>query len=358
MTIGVGIVGLSATRGWARTAHLPALRATPGYAVRALTASSPESARASARAHGVRHACASAAELAARDDVDLVVVTVRVPEHAELVGSALAAGKSVLCEWPLGVDTAEAEAMASAAASAGVGAWAGLQARSVPAVGFLRDLVAGGAIGEVLSTSLHGTGMRWGGTVDPHGEYLLDVDNGGTLLTIPFGHAIDALAWCLGEPDITAAIVETRRRTARHTTSGALLPMTAPDEIAVLGHLPGGAVMNVRYRGGTSAGQNFRWEIVGDRGELLVTGETGHLQFGQVEVFRAVDGEPLERLEVPERYAAVPVDGTGPAATVANAYAGILAEIHGGPRTVPTFADAVDRHRMLDRVSEAADRTG
>lgn len=356
MTVGVGVVGLSATRGWARTAHLPALRAIPGYELRALTASSPESARASAEAHGVAHACASAEELAARDDVDLVVVTVRVPEHAELVAAAVAAGKMVLCEWPLGVDTAEAETMASAAADAGVGAWAGLQARSASAVGFVRDLIADDAIGEVLSTTLSGTGMRWGATVDPHVEYLLDAANGGTLLTIPFGHAVDALAWCLGEPDVTAAIVETRRAEVRHTASGERLPMTAPDEVAVLGRLPNGAVMNVRYRGGTSAGQNFRWEIVGSQGELVITGEIGHLQYGQVQVFRAADGAILERLDVPERYALVAVDGASPAATVANAYAGILDELRGGPPTVPTFADAVERHRMLDRVVAAARR--
>lgn len=356
MTVGVGIVGLSATRGWARTAHLPALRAIPGYEVRALTASSPESAHRSAVVHGIPRACASVEELVARDDVDLVVVTVRVPEHAELVGAAVAAGKMVLCEWPLGATTAEAETMASAAAAAGVRAWAGLQARSAPAVRFLRDLVRDGAIGEVLSTTLSGTGMRWGATVDPHVEYLLDVANGGTLLTIPFGHAVDAVAWCLGEPEVSAAIVETRRAAVRHTTSGELLPMTAPDEVAVLGRLPGGVVMTVRYRGGTSAGQNFRWEIVGSEGELVITGEIGHLQYGQVEVFRASNGGALERLDVPERYALVPAVGASPAATVANAYAGILDELHGGPRTVPTFADAVERHRMLDRVVRVAGR--
>ena len=109
--LGVGIVGLSAERGWAGTAHVPAIRALPGLELRAASASSAASGKLAAEKHGVPIACADAAELAAHPDVDLVVITVKVPYHAELVGHALANGKQVLCEWPLGNGTAEAEAL-------------------------------------------------------------------------------------------------------------------------------------------------------------------------------------------------------------------------------------------------------
>ena len=45
-------------------------------------------------------------------EVDLVVVTVKVPHHRELVPSALEAGKHVYCEWPLGNGLAEARKLA------------------------------------------------------------------------------------------------------------------------------------------------------------------------------------------------------------------------------------------------------
>jgi predicted dehydrogenase len=44
-TLGVGIVGISPVRGWAATAHIPALRALPNYEIRALSAHSAESSR-------------------------------------------------------------------------------------------------------------------------------------------------------------------------------------------------------------------------------------------------------------------------------------------------------------------------
>jgi hypothetical protein len=114
--IGVGIVGLSARRGWASQAHLPALQQLDGFELRALSASSAESARQASEKYGVAQFFGTAGELAAADGVDLVVVTVKVPDHREIIQSALAARKMVLSEWPLGNGTAEAEELATAAA--------------------------------------------------------------------------------------------------------------------------------------------------------------------------------------------------------------------------------------------------
>jgi len=62
--IGVGIVGLSASGQWAANAHVPALRAIEGYELRALSASSAESAAAAGRVHDVPLTFAHAEELA------------------------------------------------------------------------------------------------------------------------------------------------------------------------------------------------------------------------------------------------------------------------------------------------------
>ncbi|MFR9806075.1 Gfo/Idh/MocA family protein [Pseudonocardia sp. RS010] len=348
--IGVGIVGLSAARGWAARAHLPALRAQPErFAVRASCASSPESGRAGAEAHGVPVACADAAELAARPDVDLVVVTVKVPHHEELVGAALAEGKAVLCEWPLGNGTVEAERMTIAAQ--GVPAFVGLQARSAPAVGQVRELVLSGAVGEILSTTVVGTGGRWGASVDREGRYLVDAANGATLLTIPFGHTLDAVCSVLGEPDRIGAVLATRRPQVVLEETGERIPMTAEDQVAVTATF-GGAVATFHYRGGTDAGTGFRWEIHGTDGTVVVRGDTGHLQYGAVEVLLARGGGPLEPIvPAPPR---VPTEHGSPAHVVAQAYAALADDLADGGHRVPLFADALARHRTLDLIRSAA----
>src|SRR5205809_6735020 len=92
-TLGVGIIGVSPTRGWAATAHIPALRALPNYEIRALSAHNTESARAAGEAFGVRKVFADHEQLVTQSDIDVVAVTVKVPHHRELVSAALAAGK-------------------------------------------------------------------------------------------------------------------------------------------------------------------------------------------------------------------------------------------------------------------------
>src|SRR4051794_35089364 len=151
--LGVGIIGVSPVRGWATTAHIPALRALPNYEIRALSAHSAESARAVGEAFGVSAVFADHEQLVAQPDIDVVSVTVKAPQHRELVSAALAAGKAVYCEWPLGRDLDEARAMAALAAERGVRTVVGLQARQAPAIEFVQALLSDGYVGEVLSTT-------------------------------------------------------------------------------------------------------------------------------------------------------------------------------------------------------------
>src|SRR3954452_9745431 len=130
--LGVGVIGVSASRGWAATAHIPALRALPNYEIRALSARTPESARAAAEAFGVDAAFSDHEDLVTRPAVDLVAVTVKVPQHRELVSAALAAGKAVYCEWPLGEDLDDAQMMAAQAKVQGVPTSFGEQAVETP----------------------------------------------------------------------------------------------------------------------------------------------------------------------------------------------------------------------------------
>lgn len=353
--IGVGIVGLSASRGWASRAHLPALRAQQDrFVVRASCGSTPKSGAEGAEAHGVPTACSGSEELAAHPDVDLVVVAVKVPFHERLVDAALAEGKPVLCEWPLGNGTDEAERMADSARRKGVHGFVGLQARSAPAVRHVRALVADGVIGEVLGTTVVGSGGQWGSTIDSPSTYLLDAANGATMLTIPFGHALDGVCSALGEIDRITATTATRRPTLRHRDTGEPVPMTASDQVAVTGVLDSGAVASFHYRGGSTAATNFRWEINGTRGDILVEGGTGHLQYGLVDVLVSRDGGPLEPSNPPEQLVPVEIDSTSSAYSLAQAYAALAEDLqHGGSR-IPTFDDAVHRHHTLDRIRVAA----
>src|SRR5881275_2224781 len=156
--IRVGIVGATVTQGgsgWGANAHVPALKALPGYELKAVCTSHEDTAKASAAAFGAERGFHRFSDMAAHPEVDLIVVCVRVPGHRELVLAGLQAGKPVFCEWPLGANLAEAEEMAGLARRRSLKTIVGLQARSDPTILYARDLIKEGHIGEVLTANLN-----------------------------------------------------------------------------------------------------------------------------------------------------------------------------------------------------------
>src|SRR5213076_449247 len=188
-TFGVGIIGVNPARGWAADAHIPALRALPNYEIRALSAHSADSARAAGEVFGVSAVFSDHEKLVTQPDIDLVAVTVKVPHHRELVSAAIAAGKAVYCEWPLGRDLDEARVMAALADEHGMRTVVGLQARQAPAIEFVQELLRDGYVGEVLSTTMVGLSIP-GDVVGQPNAYMLDKTNGANVLTIAVGHSL------------------------------------------------------------------------------------------------------------------------------------------------------------------------
>ncbi len=357
--IGVGMIGMQVERSWSAIAHLPALRLLPDhYAITAVSTTREESARAAAGHYDIPHHFASAEALCACDAVDLVVVTVKVPEHRALVAAALAAGKHVYCEWPLGNGLDEAVAMARAAAGAGVVAVAGLQARFAPPLAYVRDIIAQGYVGDVLSSTLVGTGGVWGPAVPLADAYTADQANGATMLTIPLGHTLDGIAQAIGELVEVSATFAQRRSEQAVIGTDRVVPLTAPDQIMVQGTLAGGAPLAIHYRGGTTRGTGFLWEINGTAGDLQLRGPLGHAQIFDLELFGASGSDAaLAPLPVPDAYRA----GSDAPAIIGNvyrAYRQLAEDIATGTRGMPTFDDAVRRHRTIAAIESSAANHG
>jgi len=353
--IRVGIIGADPDRGWAKQAHIPALKSlSDDFEITALSTTRRESADAASKLFGVPLAYDNHQELVNSTSVDVVAVTVKVPHHLELATAALNARKAVYCEWPLGNGLKEAETLAALAKQKGVLAVSGLQARSAPSVAYVRDLIKQRYVGEVLSTTLIGSGMGWGPTVEPFNAYLNDKKNGATMLSIALGHAADALCHCLGEIRELSATMTMRRKSFTVAGMGESKPMAVDDQVAVSGLLEGGAAFSIHYRGGSSRGTNLLWEINGTDGDLQLTADGGQAQLFEMTVRGGKGAQTsLEILPVPEEYRwAPPQPGLG--TNVAQAWARFACDYRQGTRLCPTFDDAVTRHRMLSAIETAA----
>ena len=356
-TLGVGIIGVNPDWGWAATAHIPALRALPNYEVRALGATSAEAARAAGEAFGVDAVFSDHEELVAQPNVDVVAVTVKVPHHRELVSAALAAGKAVYCEWPLGRDLDDARAMAALAAKQNVRTIVGLQARQAPAIEFVRELLRDGYVGEVLSTTMIGLSVAGDVVIQPN-VYMLDVNNGANLLTVAVGHSLDTLNHVLGEFADLSAVSAIRRPLITAEKSREQIVKTAADQIAVVGTLRSGATASVHVREAVAGGIGFLWEINGTDGTLRITAEVALPGIFPLTVAGVRGGGEPAELAVPtaltQKWPALTSLEGAPAYNVGRAYAAFAADIGNGTHTVPDFADAVRRHELIVAIEQSA----
>src|ERR1700730_12305874 len=307
--IRVGIVGANPNRGFASIAHIPALQALPDFEITAVCTTRQDSADAAARHYGVPLAFCDAEKLARHPDVDLVAVSVKVPDHYLPVMDAIEAGKHVYCEWPLGRNTDEAARMRDAANRNGVRHVDGLQGQVSPAINYTRDLIADGYVGRVLSATMIGCAPNWGPSIDR--AYQADFANGANLMTITGGHQIDALCRCLGEFRELSAFAVSQRDRILAEDKGELIPLTSPDQLAVSGIVGESAVVSFQIRGGMARGTEFLFEIHGSEGDLVLAATTGgSMQSQELSLHSAQSkGTKLAELPIPAKYRYVP-DGT------------------------------------------------
>jgi predicted dehydrogenase len=151
-------------------------------------------------------AVADGAEVAAR--ADAVWVCTPTAAHRGVVDDVLAKGRALFCEKPLDTDLTRATALVEAAATSGVPCQSGLVLRSAPVFRALRDLVAGGELGEPMAAVFRDDqyfpiqGMyasKWRADVAQAG--------GGCLIEHSI-HDVDILRFCFGEVDEVSAYTE------------------------------------------------------------------------------------------------------------------------------------------------------
>lgn len=149
-----------------------------------------EIARREADRLGVRWATSADAALS-DDGVDAVVIATPTSTHAEVLASAVAAGKHVLCEKPLSSDRASTIDAIEATRKAGLKLQVGFHRRFDPDWAEATRRIAAGELGEVY---LFRTSLR--DMVPPPPQFL--AGSGGFFVDVTI-HDLDTARWMVGE---------------------------------------------------------------------------------------------------------------------------------------------------------------
>jgi predicted dehydrogenase len=278
--VGYGFMGAAHSQGWRVAPRFFDLPAQPEMSL--LVGRNGGAVAEAAAKWGWAETTTDWREAIGRDDIDVVDIVTPGDSHAEIAIAALEAGKHVLCEKPLANTVDEAAAMADAAARAaarGVYAMVGFTYRRVPAATFARELVTGGAIGDVRQVRAEYL-QDW--LVDETAPlaWRLQKEHAGSGALGDIGaHAIDLSQFITGQrltgvSGIIDTVVTERPLLAEGSglsgTAGAGFGAVTVDDVALFnGRFEGGALGSfVASRMSTGRKNALRIEVSGSRGAI------------------------------------------------------------------------------------------
>lgn len=212
--------------GWISRNFVASLQANTVQEVTAIGSRSRENAEGFARDFGIAAAHASYAALVEDPGVDIVYVATPHNFHVEHALLAMEAGKHVLIEKPIALNSPDLERLYQAADAAGVMCQEAFWSFFLPKFDIIRQLVDDGALGQIVTV------------LADHGEWLPPDHRihdpalaGGSLHDLGV-YAFALSAWLVGQP-------ETVRATGRMTSTGVM------GDVAVALRSAGGAVSSL-----------------------------------------------------------------------------------------------------------------
>lgn len=357
--IGIGIVG----GGYMGKAHAAAMLAVSALFAKKLRprlemvcASTPESAARYARDYGFSRSTADWRELIAAPEVEAVVIASPQATHREIALAACARRLPVFCEKPLGASLADSEAMVAAAEDAGVPNMVGFNYVRTPATQYARNLIADGALGEIVwfrgehaEDFLHDPGQ-------PATWRCQGRANGVMGDLAP--HMINCARALMGSIAEVSAAIETTR--AERPGPDGPVAVTNDDQAQMMCRFENGAMGQLFFsRVATGRKMGYAYEVVGEEGSIRFDQEDQNALW----LYRA-EGPESERgfrkiLTGPAHpdylpFCQGPGHGTGYQDQIVIEAKDFLTAIETGEEVWPTFREGLEVARVVEAAFASA----
>lgn len=278
--VSVGWMGRLHSRAYlAAPQHFPELAARPRLVVAADP--DPASRAFAVDTLGYREATSDFHEVIAHPDVDVVSICAPNFLHREVALAALAAGKPIWIEKPMGRSATESGDIARAARDAGVVTAVGFNYRHAPAIAMARALVRDGALGTVTNVR---SAFLADYSSDPDGAltWRFQRERAGTgVLGDLVSHAADLVQYVAGRISSVSALTSTFiaerplpsgdavSHFSRGSADGPRGSVENDDHAALLVRLESGAVGTLESsRVAVGPRAEYSLEVYGTRGSL------------------------------------------------------------------------------------------
>ncbi len=362
--IGYGFMGKAHSNAYCNVNHFFELAHKP--VLKALCARNAEQAQAFARNWGYESIETDWKKLVARKDIDAVDICVPNNLHHDIAVAAARAGKMVLCEKPLSMNTKEGQKMVAAVEKAHVPNMVWYNYRRVPAATLAKQLVDEGKLGRIFHYRAVFL-QDWTISADlPQGGqalWRLDAKAAGSGVTGDLlAHCIDTALWINGAMQSVSAMTETFIKERKHNLTGKVEKVGIDDACAFLARFANGSLAtfeSTRYARGHKALYTF--EVNGEKASLkwdlhdlhrlqyFDHGDEGRLRgWKSIHVTDHGGGHPyMDHWWVPGLQ-------IGYEHTFVHQVADFLKGLETGKPAGPTFRDALETQKVCDAVLASA----
>ena len=260
--------------------HMEGYATHPGSELVAVCDLNVEEARQFADKYGAKHVFRDYRKMLEMEELDAVSVVVPNFLHAKMTIAALKAGKHVLCDKPMAIKLADAEAMVRAAKAANKRLMINMVLRFSPLEMELRDRIAAGEIGEVYYAKSHWVRRKGIPFADfpadgemARGQWFVRKKQAGGGASVDIGvHMFDLVWWLTGGKQPATVLASTYSK---------LVPERLA-KVGVAGDVDDLATALVKMKTGETIFLEVAWdahqppylgfEIFGTKGGLTVTG--------------------------------------------------------------------------------------
>lgn len=353
--IGIGMIG----GGYMGKAHSVAMAAVGAVfettlrpRLEMIAASSPESAERYRAAYGYNRGTDDWRAVVNDPAVGAIVIATPQEFHREIAEAAIALGKPVMCEKPMGASLEDAEAMVAAAEAAGVVNMVAYNYSRTPATQFARKLLAEGAIGDITWFRGEMTEDFLADPDEPFAWRCQGMANGTIGDLAP--HMINAALALMGPVSALVAELETVHKERPGGT------VTNDDQVQIMCRFANGTMGQMHSsRIATGRKMGYAYEVHGTRGAIRFDQEDQNA----IWLYRA-EGPESERgfrkiLTGPAHpdykpFCLGPGHGTGYQDQIIIEAKDFLEAIATGTPKWPTFRDGLEVYRVVQGVIDSS----
>ncbi len=360
--VGYGFMGRTHSNAYLRVPNFFELEYRP--VLKAVCARDEAKAKAFADQWGWQSIETDWRKLVERKDIDAIDICTPNNLHKDIAIAAAKAGKMVLCEKPLAMNTAEGKEMVDVIEKAKVPNTVWFNYRRVPAVTFAKQLIDEGKLGKIFHYRAKFL-QDWTMSAElPQGGaalWRLDAAAAGSGVTGDLlAHCIDTALWLNGSMQSVSAMTEIFIKERKHTITGKMQKVEIDDACTFMGRFKNGSLAtfeSTRYARGHKA--LYTLEINGEHGSLFWDLHDLH----RLQWFDHRDPSPMRgwrSIHISDgdhpymKHWWVPGLQIGYEHTFVHQVADFLSGLESGKPTSPTFREALETQKVCDAVLDSA----